>query len=87
VKELVQIKSSGDSDFYYSLDETSILIDDGLGSISARLNLACTDISDEISTELDLKIRFYQNGIMRAVIEEPNSGRFKISEDDLPVVE
>jgi hypothetical protein len=29
---------------------------------------------------------FYQSGIMRAVIKEPNSDRFQISSEDIPVV-
>lgn len=29
---------------------------------------------------------FYQSGIMRAVIKEPNSERFQISSEDIPVV-
>ncbi len=38
-----------------------------------------------VSTDLDIHISFYQNGIARVLIEEPNSGRFKISEEGLPV--
>jgi hypothetical protein len=30
---------------------------------------------------------FYQNGIMRLLVDEPESLRFKISEQELPVVE
>jgi hypothetical protein len=77
----------GESDFYYSLDESSIKIDDLKGSVQAKLNLACSDSTDEISPELDLTLWFYQNGIMRAFLEEPASGRFRISDDSLPVVE
>jgi hypothetical protein len=76
----------GDNDFYYSLDQESIEVDDTRGSISAKLNLACSD-SGEISPELDLTLWFYQNGIMRAFLEEPQSGRFRISDEGLPVVE
>ena len=30
---------------------------------------------------------FYQNGIMRMLFEEPGVKRFRISQEDLPVVE
>jgi hypothetical protein len=40
-----------------------------------------------VSTDLSIEISFYQNGIARVLIEEPNSGRFRISEEDLPVSE
>lgn len=49
--------------------------------------LACNDQTDEISTNLELSLWFYQNGIMRAFLEEPNSGRFRVSDTELPVVE
>lgn len=38
-----------------------------------------------MSTDLSFEISFYQNGIARVLIEEPNSGRFRISEEGLPV--
>ena len=34
-----------------------------------------------------MTLSFYQNGIMRCLIEESDSTRFRISEYDLPVVE
>lgn len=36
---------------------------------------------------MDLTLWFYQNGIMRALLEEPGSGRFRISQEGLPVVD
>lgn len=60
-------------------------VDDATSAISATLNLNCT--STDIAEVLNLKMVFYQNGILRATIEEPDSTRFKISEHDLPVVD
>lgn len=44
-------------------------------------------MTPEISPELDLTLWFYQNGIIRVLLEEPESGRFRISGEGLPVVE
>ena len=40
-----------------------------------------------ISSELDFTMWFYQNGIVRVLLEEPASGRFRISGEGIPVVE
>ena len=74
-------------DFYYSLDPTTIAFNNTAGSITAKLNLACSDPTQEIAPELDLTLWFYQNGIMRTLLEEPDSTRFRISQEGLPVVE
>ena len=54
-----QTTSFGESDFYYSLDSSTISFDNLKGSFQAKLNLACSDSSDEISSELDLTMWFY----------------------------
>ena len=58
-KHFTQEANNSDADFFYSLDATSIQVDDSKGSIKARLNLACSDSTDEISPELDLTLHFY----------------------------
>lgn len=34
-----------------------------------------------------MTLKFYQNSIMRVLIQEPASTRFRISQEDLPVVD
>jgi len=38
------------------------------------------------SSELDFTMWFYQNGIVRVLLEESATGRFRISGEKLPVV-
>ncbi len=78
-KKLDQSSNYLPTDFYYSVDPATVVVNDEESSITARLNLSCNDYTQEISTELDLTLWFYQNGIMRALLEEPDSGRFRIS--------
>ena len=57
------------------------------GQVKAKLNLGCkTD--GKAAQQLDLTLSFYQNGILRVLLEEPNGNRFRISQESLqPVVE
>ena len=61
--------------------------------VEPSANVAGVAIKNGVNTEatyastLDLTIKFYQNGIMRVLIQEPNSTRFSISAVNLPVVE
>lgn len=79
-------------DFNYSIDPDSVLISNDSGCITSDLIYSSwtTDgdtTGGSIASQLTLKMCFYQNGIMRVIIDEPNSERFKISDSDLPVNE
>ena len=74
------------SDVYYSMDKDSFTVNETDGVIEATLNLASlTDGS--VAQSLDLTVNVYQNGILRILIEEPGVKRFRISQEDLPVVD
>lgn len=60
-------------------------IDDSDSSITATLSAVHSDPTGLLSDDLNLSIWFYQNGIMRAVIEEPDSDRFRISKEGISV--
>ena len=57
-----------------------------VGVISATLSLVSPTDGTSAQT-LTLTMTFYQNGILRVLIEEPNGARFRISQEDLPVVD
>lgn len=71
-------------DCYYSLDPSTISVNASEGSISAQLKQNC-DFT--LASELQLSLWFYQNGIIRALIDEENSGRFRITQEGIPVVD
>ncbi len=77
------MKSNSNGNPAYILDASKILINDSDASITARLRVN----QESQYEELDLKMWFYQNGIMRTLIQEPSSTRFRISEENLPVVD
>ena len=77
---------NSNSDLFYSLDPSSIAINDEFGYLSAQLNFFSND-SGDFASVLNLRMTFYQNGIMRTLIEEPGSTRFRISAEGLPVEE
>ena len=79
INKQVTIQDPEKEDFYYAVSPESIQIDDSEGQISATLLLNCDDETGEVAAELDLKLWFYQNGILRAKIEEPASERFRVS--------
>ena len=79
--------NAGASDLYYSVNPSSIAVNDAYGSLTAQLNFACAGDSGDYASVLNLRMTFYQNGIMRTLIEEPGSTRFRISEEGLPVSE
>jgi hypothetical protein len=57
--------------------------------VSFKLNLDCGSSGSDtgyLARELNAVLEFYQNGILRVEIDEPVGGRFKISDEDLPVV-
>lgn len=74
------------SDVYYSMDKDSFTISEKEGLINATLNLASPS-DGTVAQTLDLTVNVYQNGILRVLIEEPGVKRFRISQEDLPVVE
>ena len=76
-----------ESSYYYALDAESVVIDDQSAYIYARLNLQNADMAQGFSSELDSTMWFYQNGIVRVLLEEPATGRFRISGEKLPVVD
>jgi len=76
----------GTADLFYRVDPSSIQVHDANASITAVLNLNTTD-SGLLAQTLNLRLTFYQNGIMRTFIDEPGNTRFKISDSGLPVVE
>jgi hypothetical protein len=69
---------------YYSLDPNTILVNASEGSISAQLKQEC-DFT--LASELQLSLWFYQNGIIRALVDEENSDRFRITQEGIPVVD
>ena len=75
-----------ESSAYYSIPVETVKIDASNGKITAELNLASQ--SDGMAAQkLDLTLNVYQNGILRMLLEEPGHERFRISQEDLPVVE
>ena len=74
------------SDVYYSMDADSVKCNFRENQIEATLNLASSS-DGTVAQSLDLTMVFYQNGIMRLLIEEPGVKRFRISQEDLPVVD
>ena len=66
------------------MDPTTVQVTNSDSSIKAKLYLQGD--STEYSPELDLTLWFYQNGIMRTLLEEPGSDRFRISQEGLPIV-
>lgn len=74
------------TDVYYSMDKESFTIKETEGVIEATLNLASPS-DGTIAQTLDLTMTVYQNGILRLLIEEPDVKRFRISQEDLPVVD
>lgn len=76
-----------DSDVYYSVDEQTVAGDASQGQITATLNLASTT-DGTVAQKLSLTLTVYQNGIMRMLVEEPETKRFRISQETLhPVVD
>ena len=51
-----QYKNSKETDFYYAIDPSTILVNDENATITAQLYLACNDISDYISQTLNLTL-------------------------------
>jgi len=44
------------------------------------------DQNGYLASELELTLAFYEDGIMRALLDTSDRSRFRISEEDLPVV-
>lgn len=85
-KDIFGTDPNSTSDLFYSLDPSSIAINDEFGYLSAQLSFSSND-SGDFASVLNLRMTFYQNGIMRTLIEEPDSTRFRISAEGLPVEE
>ena len=75
-----------DSDVYYSINADSVTYEQAKGTINAQLTLA-SESDGSVAQTLDLTLNVYQNGILRMLLEEPAVKRFRISQEDLPVVE
>jgi hypothetical protein len=75
------------TDIFYEIDEGSITVQDDEASLCATLYLACDD-NESIAPQLDLKMHFYEDGIVRTLITNPNENpRFRISQEENLVVE
>ena len=75
-----------ESGTYYSIPSDTVKIDAAKGKITAELNLA-SQSDGAAAQKLDLTLSIYQNGILRMLVEEPGHERFRISQEDLPVVD
>ena len=74
------------TDTYYSIAKSDVTIDEPNGKITATLSLASPSDGTTAQT-LTLTLTFYQNGILRMLIED-DTGRFRISQEELmPVVD
>ena len=69
--------SNANTGVSYSIDASTVVTNNDTATLSFSLKSNCT--GPLIASELDVTLRFYQNGIMRALIEEPESTRFRIS--------
>ena len=75
-----------ESDVYYSMDPASTMTHMSEGIFTGQLSL--NSASDgTIAQTLDLTLTFYKDGILRMLVEEPDVKRFRISQEDLPVVD
>ena len=68
----------------YSASSAQVVTKGDESKVGFTLNLGCTD-NGYMATELNVELYFYQNGIMRAHIDQPDSTRFRISQEDLPI--
>ena len=75
-----------ESSTYYSIPVDTVKIDATKGKITAELHLA-SESDGAAAQKLDLTLSIYQNGILRMLVEEPGHERFRISQEDLPVVD
>ena len=62
-------------------------VDDATATISAALEMpSCGGgLSGYLASGLELQVQFFQQGIIRAVVDQHDSTRFRISDEDLPV--
>jgi len=62
--------------------------EDGRSWVEFDLSLTCSGGSGGtgyLAEDLSVVLEFYQNGILRVAIDQPDSTRFRISGEDLPV--
>jgi hypothetical protein len=80
--------ASSEEAYLYMTNKHSLEVSDEESTISLNL-VYDTSLAgfDFYAPCLHITMTFYQNGIMRLLVDEPESGRFKISEQELPVVE
>ena len=69
----------------YNIVPSSVVVDSETSTINARLEMGC-DQSGYLAHDLDLQMQFYEDGIMRTLIDTADHTRFRISQEDLPVV-
>ena len=80
-RDTEQQRSNADLQYYVASHE----FNDEEGSIEMDLQMQCED-TGYLASKLTAKMWFYQNGIARVVIGEPDNTRFQISQEELPVV-
>ena len=86
--EKAKLAGEGD-DIYYSVFKDTMEFDNTNGILHVQMQLGydCIGDTSHLAKNLDMKLYFYQNGIVRGLIQEPNVKRFRISQQDLPVVD
>ena len=69
----------------YNVLPDSVVFDNETSTVTAKLEMGC-DQTGYLARELELQMQFYENGIMRTLIDTADHTRFRISQEDLPVV-
>ena len=69
---------------YYVADSAQVVFENNESKVGFKLNLNCEQ-SGYLANSLNIELQFYQDGIMRALVDQENSDRFRISAEDLPV--
>ena len=69
----------------YHVQAESIEIDDDDSTLRGTMSLGC-DSRGYLAGDIDFEVSFYQDGITRFLIGEKDNDRFRISQEDLPVV-
>lgn len=72
------------SDIRYNVDVNSVKHDAETGTIKANLLMGCDEYG-YLAHDLELTMQFYEDGVMRTLIDTSEKSRFRISEEDLPV--
>jgi len=83
--EKEHLRSAKSENVSYRLEPNSVEIDSErlTGTIYRLENPEDIELASEVTLTMDL----YQNGILRVLIEEPNSDRFRISKQGISVMD